>query len=108
MHFSAQTSVFLPSMRLETRVLRSLNRPHLKQDIMDSARGVSMMDPDAFLTYRKPLSESVLVVAGVVIGVDFTRAYSLHGLPTVTIKLVLGGVVQQTLARMKVPVLMAP
>ena len=49
-HFGAQTRWFLPRKRFDVIAVRSTNFPHLKQDIMDSARGVVMMEPDAFLT----------------------------------------------------------
>ena len=49
-HFGAQTRWFLPRKRREAIPVRSTNLPHLKHDIMDSARGVVMMEPAAFLT----------------------------------------------------------
>ena len=44
------TSFPLPFERFEVIVVRSANLQHLKHDIIDSARGVVMMDPGAFLT----------------------------------------------------------
>ena len=49
-HLGAQMRWFLPRKRFEVMFVRSANLPHLKHDIMDSARGVEMMVPDAFLT----------------------------------------------------------
>ena len=40
----------MPRKRFKVMVVRRANLPHLKHDIMDSARGVVMMDPGAFLT----------------------------------------------------------
>jgi hypothetical protein len=49
-HLGAQTKWFLPRKRREVMAVRSTNFPHLKQDIMASARGVVMIDPGVFLT----------------------------------------------------------
>jgi len=49
-HLGAQMRWFLPRKRFDVMVVRRANLPHLKHDIMDSARGVVMMDPGAFLT----------------------------------------------------------
>ncbi len=49
-HLGAQTRWFLPRKRREVISVRKANFPHLKHDIMASARGVVMMEPGAFLT----------------------------------------------------------
>jgi hypothetical protein len=46
----AQTRWFLPRKRRDVIVVRKANLPHLKHDIMDSARGVVMIEPGAFFT----------------------------------------------------------